>query len=750
MKKISYLNIVAIVGLFMLHNQVNAYGVNPITKAQIPYVAQAVANMRTGIDSKKKAAAASLTKDSKKIAAPKKARRGMANQVIHLTQRDFDSGTYRIRTPNTTVIFDTDVEFEPRLAAEATRTDKPITGWFAAMTVEADNIIIDMNGKTLQASEFFLAADAENVYANIELDNAPFSGLLFGILGAFFPGDTEFVSANNVIVKNGTLGRSDHWGIHGNSNSNITIQDMRIKDFAVAGIELNGVIDSTVSNVKITGLEHVIRTNFVGVAASTLVKFLVEIANTPDQPCYTGACEQLAGLLAYIEANPELFRAPRFLPQAAFLGIAMASGFLNFTFFPSDPAACDLAALIAGGRNTDNITLENICIDGLHNAPEASVVIASQANGQIISLPLLGIPVFGVLTWDSAFDKNGNFAPTPLLLAQVFVANTQLCLDPEIISQILPPNWDAISESINTGNEELFLTNVFPGFGIALDGVPVKGTFAVRFDCSHKGTLRNVTTSNINNLGQPGATLATIPDGEFYVGLVQEERYQGNDCWGFEFGTQDQGLVQKCHASNISSLNGGEILGFDLITNSMNTTVDACTSNCIVGFADDVNSIVNPPATSYGLRVENNTGAVAVTNSTSKNITAPRFALGFASEETDGVTFTKCTAEQISATSSKDLSSPKQAFGFVLESAKNTILKCVTAKNIAIKGEKDASESASVAAGIGIDSGSDGTVILCPTIKNIDGGAGQADKILDEGTNTVITKGKKCKKICKR
>lgn len=743
MKIISKLTIAVIVGLHLFSLQAHAtYAVHSITKAQMPYVAKSIANMRSGIDSRKKTTAASQIFDSKKKSNAKKRQKDAVNQVIHLSQRDFDSGTYRIRTPNTTVILDTDIEFEPFFAAEATRTDKPITGWFAAMTVEADNVIIDMNGKTIQASEFFLAADVENVYANIELDNAPFSGILFGVLGAFFPGDTEFVAAQNVVVKNGTLGRSDHWGIHGNNNSAINIHDMHIKDFAVAGIQLNGVVDSTVSNVKITGLEHIIRTNFVGVAASTLIKFLVEIANIPDEPCYEGACEQLSSLLAYIEANPELFNAPRLLPQGAVNGIAAASGFLNFTFFPSDSAACDIAAFISGGRRIENITLENICIDGLSNAAEESVLIASQANGQIINLPLLGIPVFGALTWDSAFDANGNFAPTPFLVAQVFVASTQLCLFPEIISQVLPPNWKAISNSILTGNEKKFLANVFPGFGIALDSVPIKGMFGVRFDCSDKGTLKNVRVSNIHNLGKPGATLATIPDGSYYIGLVQEERYIGNDCWGFEFGTQNEGLVKKCHASNISSLNGGEIFGFDLITNSRLTSVEACTSNSIIGFADDTVSIVNPSATAYGLRVQNNSGAVDILRSEMKRIIAPRFAFGFAAEETDGVTFSKCKVKKISATSSKDLFSPKQAFGFDLEGALNTVLKCVNVQDISIKGEQNATESASVAAGISIDSASDRTVIICPSFKKIEGGAGQAFKIFDEGRNTFI---KKCR-----
>ena len=41
-------------------------------------------------------------------------------------------------------------------------------------------------------------------------------------------------------IKNGTLGKSSHHGIHGNNMSNILIENLLIEDFEVAGIALNG------------------------------------------------------------------------------------------------------------------------------------------------------------------------------------------------------------------------------------------------------------------------------------------------------------------------------------------------------------------------------------------------------------------------------------------------------------------------------------------------------------------------------
>ena len=54
-----------------------------------------------------------------------------------------------------------------------------------------------------------------------------------------------------VLIKNGTLSRSSHHGIHGNKNTNIIIQNLSIKDFEVAGIALNGTTIGILDNIKI-------------------------------------------------------------------------------------------------------------------------------------------------------------------------------------------------------------------------------------------------------------------------------------------------------------------------------------------------------------------------------------------------------------------------------------------------------------------------------------------------------------------
>ena len=50
-------------------------------------------------------------------------------------------------------------------------------------------------------------------------------------------------SAQNVVIKNGIIGKATHHGIHANDARGVTLQDLQIHDFDVAGIQLNGFDD---------------------------------------------------------------------------------------------------------------------------------------------------------------------------------------------------------------------------------------------------------------------------------------------------------------------------------------------------------------------------------------------------------------------------------------------------------------------------------------------------------------------------
>ena len=562
--------------------------------------------------------------------------------TVCLSQGDFNSGTVRMKKGGLYKLKE-NINFQPIPALE--RPDKPQIGWFAAIMVEtSDGVIIDLNGKTISATQQFIDNHFFNVYAHIELDNCPFSGPLFGSIGSNFKGDTQFVSANNVIVKNGTLARSSHWGMHGNNNSNIHAQKLKVKDFEVAGIEINATQGLSLKCIEVSGLEHVITTRSIFVGALTVEGILAQFA-----PSFPLAAQQLGALSAFIAANPLFFHAPIPMPDGNYYGIRVSSG-INITriSFPVTPVDCAVLAATSGGQTARCIEMSDICIHDLKNAPIESVAIGTQqptpVDGNYIAITNLGI--FGLLRWQDAFDSMGNFAPNTFLQSQLLAA---LLLEP-FVPGALPANFDTIAASLGVTlggfiapDYNLFKANAQPFFGINFNAPNVNvGVFGIRHDCSDTVTVKNVRMSHIENHGHPGAELATIPHGLDFVGLVTETRYIGNDSWGFEYAVVNNLALDHSKASCVTSDNG-DVFGLDLANADQNANVSNTVTKKMVGKGDS-QTAVNTPSEVYGLRVVNNAGPVVINHHKSKNITSPRTAFGLATEDASGVVFDHCSA----------------------------------------------------------------------------------------------------------
>lgn len=146
-------------------------------------------------------------------------------------------------------------------------------GFFAAIVLQAKDVIIDLNGYELRQSEEH--ALHQRFYSNIELASAP-----------FIPkqGPHTFSStikpATRCIIKNGTIGRSSHHGIHGNNNTNIIIQDIDFIDYEVGLISLNGCRNVYVLNVNGNG--HFTNVPVLGIfsTARFIWQFLQDLQNT--------------------------------------------------------------------------------------------------------------------------------------------------------------------------------------------------------------------------------------------------------------------------------------------------------------------------------------------------------------------------------------------------------------------------------------------------------------------------------------
>lgn len=117
-------------------------------------------------------------------------------------------------------------------------------GFFAAIAIEASNIILDLNGYKIE--QHLEHSIQQRFYAHIELADQPFIP---------FQGPSNFGSvlrsAHNTLIINGKLGLSSHHGIHGNGNYNILIENVEFEDFEVAAIALNGGKNVYCENVTV-------------------------------------------------------------------------------------------------------------------------------------------------------------------------------------------------------------------------------------------------------------------------------------------------------------------------------------------------------------------------------------------------------------------------------------------------------------------------------------------------------------------
>lgn len=184
-----------------------------------------------------------------------------SNGDNYLYASDFSAGTYRITKPGKYLLYQ-DVEFEPRGpgVTETLFPDKDskaypqlagyFLGFFAAITVEADDVEIDCKGHEIKMSEKFWKH--QRFFATIELGSKPFiSGQGPPQFSSYITTQGAVKSANNVIISNCKLGRSSHHGIHGNDNRGVTLRNIQVYDFEVGGVALNGATDVHIEDADI-------------------------------------------------------------------------------------------------------------------------------------------------------------------------------------------------------------------------------------------------------------------------------------------------------------------------------------------------------------------------------------------------------------------------------------------------------------------------------------------------------------------
>lgn len=181
-----------------------------------------------------------------------------SGNVTLLYNKDFESGTYQIKKAGLYVLCE-DVIFDPdemylTTDTKYTSSKSYALGYFAALTIECDDVVLDLQGHTMRQS--YTHYFKQRFFSVIELANSPFISNQGPAMVNQSNTEYPYIGATNCLIINGTIGLSSHGGIHGNNNKNILLQQLTVQDFESTGVQLNGVKNAFLDCVTTKGISH--------------------------------------------------------------------------------------------------------------------------------------------------------------------------------------------------------------------------------------------------------------------------------------------------------------------------------------------------------------------------------------------------------------------------------------------------------------------------------------------------------------
>jgi len=457
-------------------------------------------------------------------------------ETVHLRNEDFLDGTYRIRkcgiyklmhnielnmnAPAESNIGEwNDAEELHWVPSEAQRADVDqypsynfigafSMGFFAGISVEADDVTIDLNGFELKMhNDFYLQ---QRFFSLIELASKPFiSGQ-----GPSNFGYTNVHYAKNVVIKNGILGLTSHHGIHGNNNENVVIRDVRIRDFEVAGLSINGFNGLSIVDIEIGPNYQNVPVSSMYTHARFMMQRLAAIEDRDAQSVIiNGNTVPLNDIIDELqsEMNDALHfaharmadhqfevAAESHIAENMYINIdGLPHGGTLYGMFLNSFGASVFGLGLAPGKSTD-LRLANVHIHGLRNRPI-----------ETIRYKLNRGPFNDLLDIARITDADGHYTGTSY-------SNAQYAL-----SALVPDNWwsvlghtylDAeVREWIASADGAIDLR------GVQEDGTPnvkcnsdvmvhlTKGIIGLRMDNVEGFSINeNLTISSLHNLGAVG------------------------------------------------------------------------------------------------------------------------------------------------------------------------------------------------------------------------------------------------------
>ena len=466
---------------------------------------------------------------------------------IYLSQKDFINGTYRINSSGYYILTE-DIVFNPgcpllhyknelidnecisvtndwlpskqQLEKEYNHSSF-ILGFYSAINIETDNVIIDLNGFTIKQHP--LHNLQQRFFQIIQLNNSPFiKGQ--GPSGSF--SNSGFISTNNIVIKNGKFGTSSHYSIHGNNNTNVILENLLCENFESGGIALNNVenlIIDTVSiknsrrNVPILATYSILRNtkiiynkcrevlqevNFNNESGLDIFKKLLVLERRMISNYITSEYRSILNKNIDDELEKEIekhyYNRSGLSDASVLTGIQITpKGIAIHSFEKNDSPnpCCNFSKIQIDDKNkySSNIYISNLSINNLIANP-VEIVTCKYKDKQILGT--FG-EIFNIL---GSIDSRGYYRNN-ILNNCVCCLSKILKKKKDIITTLNTPEWmTEWSESAKKIGD--FNKNMEIVYGMDIMGHTNKGCLGMRIGGVNNINLKNININNIHNIGK--------------------------------------------------------------------------------------------------------------------------------------------------------------------------------------------------------------------------------------------------------
>ena len=500
-------------------------------------------------------------------------------------------------------------------------------GFFTAIALEAENIIINLNNYTLQQHPEH--ALQQRFFSVIELADQPFvpkqGPANFGV---------TIRSSSNVAIINGKIGLSSHHGIHGNGIKNIMVKNVDFIDNEVCGIALNGCVDVYLVNVNIVRNRHDIPVMGSYSAGRFLKLFTTGLndAISKSSADYRNYLNMLNDDLdktfnAVILNNdtiPNIYNNRTGLIDGNYYGIVI------------NPMGVAVNAPLenrtsAKANETCNIYMKTVSINNIKtNITE--ILAIKNSNNKTMTAPSGALFQFMNVSKkinDKYYYEGNSLSNLQIELVQVLKDNLNLKkflgnfnFDEGLLI------WRNNKESYFEHKENKFIGNngleghdyEILGNGDSMFHVN-KGTFGLKIDGLNTSVIDNLTISNIEANGLEGSTLA----GNYQKSHPAQGHlngYQGHLAYGVSLNASNDIDIENINVNNLSSKYGSSrglsVTGESIKVKISNSIIENVTS-CQTEFDYTKPYWPNVPTNARGIFVGNNCD-VSTKNITLRNI----------------------------------------------------------------------------------------------------------------------------------